>query len=121
MDRTGGVKEPSLISRIRCSYVLYMATVDWSCRYEGVWGFNTLTSKNARSNRPPQKPLALSSRIAEEPVSTSPPIGCRCGSIETLERRSAVRSLISLFLMDGYPPFRQERACAIENGSPQAH
>ena len=51
--------------------------------------------------------------------------GCRSGSIRTSEhisvKRFAVRSLISLWRMDGKPPLGQVRECSIENLAPQPH
>ena len=82
-------------------------------------------------NRPPQKPLAAMSRCAPSwalevaPMRTSPVIGCRSGSmqtsLQTSVRRLAVRSLISLCLMDGKPPFGQDRACSTKNLAPHPH
>ena len=55
----------------------------------------------------------------------SPVIGCNSGSIrtslQTSVRRLAVRSLISLCLIEGEPPLGQERACSTENLAPQPH
>ena len=56
---------------------------------------------------------------------TSPVRGCRSGSMRTSEqtsvRRFAVRSLISLCLMDGNPPLGYDKACSIENLVPHPH
>ena len=41
-------------------------------------------------------------------------------SLQTSERRLAVRSQISLCLIEGNPPFWQERACSTENCVPQS-
>ena len=80
--------------------------------------------------RPPQKPLAAMSRCApswefeEALVRTSPVRGCRSGSMQTSEqtvRRFAVKSCISLCLMDGNPPFGHDKACTIENLVPHPH
>ena len=42
-------------------------------------------------------------------------------SWHTSVRRVAVRSLISLCLIDGKPPLAQDRACSTEKVEPQAH
>ena len=94
-------------------------------------GLKTLTSKNAHSNQPPQKPLALMSNLASSPQmlvlmdNTSPVRGCRGGSIvtslHTSFSRSAVISRSSSWRMDGYPPVGQDSACAIVNNCPQTH
>ena len=91
----------------------------------------TLTSKNARSNRPPQKPLALMSNLASSPRmlvlmdNTSPVRGCRgvstVTSLHTSFSRSAVISRSSLWRMNGYPPVGQDSVCAIVNNCPQTH
>ncbi len=89
------------------------------------------TSKRVLSYLPSQKPFAAISKRApswvleEAPLRCSPVIGCRSGSthtsLHTFVRRFAVKSLISLCLIDGKPPFGQERACSIENLAPQPH
>ena len=59
------------------------------------------------------------------PVRTSFVTGWSSGSMvtswHTSVRRVAVRFLISLCLIDGKPPFAQERACLTEKKKPQAH
>ena len=59
------------------------------------------------------------------PVRASLVIGCRSDSMQTSPHTSvsrlAVRSLISLCLMDGKPPFGQDRACSTENLAPHPH
>ena len=42
-------------------------------------------------------------------------------SLHTSVRRVAVRSRISLCLIDGKPPLAHERACSTEKEAPQAH
>ena len=89
---------------------------------------NIRTSENVLSNRPPQKPLAAMSSRAPScafevaPVRTFPVIGCRSGSMQTSLQTSvrtlAVRSLISLCLIDGKLPVGQDRACSTENLTP---
>ena len=74
-------------------------------------GVKNPSLKNARSKRPPQKPLAATSSLApssvmaEAPVSNSPVTGWRDGSMDTLwqtsDNKLAVRSLTSLCLMVG--------------------
>ena len=60
--------------------------------------------------------LAPSCVLADAPERCSPVMGCRCGSMQTSlhtsDRRLAVRSLISLCLIDGKPPFGQDKACS---------
>ena len=50
---------------------------------------------------------------------TSPVMGCRGGSVDTLwhtsDKRAAVKSLISLCLIDGYPPLGHDSACSTVN------
>ena len=82
--------------------------------------------KVVRSYRPPQKLLAVMSRrgpscaLEEAPWRTSLDTGCSIQtSWHTSIRRLAVRSLISSCLIDGKPPFGQERACSMENLAPQ--
>ena len=92
----------------------------WGCLFEGANGLNTLTSKNALSYVPPQKPFATMSRqapswvLAVALVSCSLESGCKVGSIATQEQisvnRWAVKSLISLCLIEGYPPLGHDRA-----------
>ena len=55
------------------------------------------------------------------PVRTSFVMGLMVTSWHTSVRRVAVRFLISLCLIDGKPPFAQERACSTEEEEPQAH
>ena len=76
-------------------------------------GLNTLTSKMALSNEPPQNPAATISKwapscvLVEAYTNFSPEIGCREGSTATpwqvSDSKAAVRSLNSLCLIDGYP------------------
>ena len=42
-------------------------------------------------------------------------------SLHTSVRRVAVRSRISLCLIDGNPPLGQDKACSTENETPQSH
>ena len=89
-------------------------------RFEVACGLKTLTSKKVRSYRLPQRPLAAMSRrapswvFADTPDSCSLVMGCRCGStltsLHTSDIRLAVRSRISLCLIDGNPPLGQEIA-----------
>ena len=95
------------------------------CLLEGACGLKTLTSKYVRSRRPPHNPFAAISKcapswvLAEVADKCSPEIGCRCGSVQTSlhtsDSRLAVRSLISLCLIEGNPPFGQDKACSTEN------
>ena len=52
-------------------------------------------------------------------------IGCKCGSMQTSlhtsDKRLAVRSLISLCLIDGKPPLGQDKTCSTENWAPHSH
>ena len=99
------------------------------CLLEGAWGLNTRTSMNVFSRLPPQKPLTAMSSLApsemlEERVDiTSPVSSCRSGStrtsLQTSVRRLAVKSLISLWRIEGNPPLGQERACSTEKEAPQ--
>ena len=54
----------------------------------------------------------------------SPVIGCNSGSVQTSLQTSvsrlAVRSLISLCLIEGKPPLGLERTCSTENLAPVA-
>ena len=56
------------------------------------------------------------------PVSTSPVIGCKCGSMQTSlhtsDRQPPTVSGTSLCRMEGNPPFGQERACSYREASP---
>ena len=75
----------------------------------GARGLKTLTSKNARWCLSPQKPCARTSRRAPSSElevlceSLSPVIGCRGGSVAS-DNNFAVRSLMSLCLIEGNPP-----------------
>ena len=101
------------------------------CRWEGAWGLNTLTSKYVFSNRLTQKPMAAMSRrvpsclLDEAPVRISPVTGCSSDSVQTSlqtsVRRLAVKSRISLCLMEGKPPLGHDTACSMENLMPQLH
>ena len=55
---------------------------------------------------------------------TSPVMGCKCGYVDTLwhtsDKRAAVKSLISLCLIDGYPPLRHDSTCSTEKWVLQA-
>ena len=100
------------------------------CWFERACGLKTLTSKKVRSYRPLQSlfaaisSLAPSCVLADAPERGSPVMGCRCGSMQTSlhtsDRRLAVRSLISLCLIDGKPPFGQVKACSTEKWEPQS-
>ena len=101
------------------------------CLFDGAWGLNTLISKYVLSKVPPQTPFAaISSRapaceLAVAPISSSSVTGWSSGSVHTSlhtsVRRVAVRSCISLCLIDGKPPLAQDRACSTEKEAPQAH
>ena len=111
------------------SCFLYVAArLCW--RLEGAIGLKTLTSKNALSYRPPQKPLAAicslapSSVTAEAPVMGSPVIGCSVGSMQTsLHTSDSQHPTVprtSLCLIEGKPPFGQESECSTVKLDPQA-
>ena len=82
--------------------------------------------KKALSNELPRTPLATMSRwdpswvlvIAWQNVSEL--IGWSEGFIATawqvFERKEAVKSLSSLWWIDGYPPFGQDNTCCTEKG-----
>ena len=59
------------------------------------------------------------------PERCSPVIGCKCGSMQTSlhtsDKRLAVKSLISLCLIDGKPPLGQDKTCSTENWVPHSH
>ena len=94
-----------------------------------VQGLKTLTSTNALSKDPPQKPCAATSKralscvFAERWDNTSPDSGCRLGSTDTQwhtsDNRDAVMSLTSLCLIDGKPPVGHDKAWSTENWWPQ--
>ena len=89
--------------------------------FEGARESNTLTSKKALLKELPHTPLATISRRAPSWVlvvarrNISDVIGWSEGSIATpwqvSERREAVKSLSSLWRIDGYPPFGQNNTC----------
>ena len=97
--------------------------------FNGAWGLNTLTSTKVLSCLPPQKPFAamssqaLSVVMAVRLAMVSEESGWRSGSthtsLQTSVIRVAVRSLISLWRIDGNPPREQERACSIVKFTPQ--
>ena len=103
----------------------------WPCQLDGAWGLKTLTSRKVFSNLPPHTSLvtisnlAPSCELAVAPVRPSLVMGCRSGSVQmscaTSVRRCAVKSLISLCLMEGNPPLAHERACSTANFLPHAH
>ena len=97
-------------------------------RQSGWFGLKkrTLTSKNARSHLPPQKPLAatssraLSSVLALRVEKDSPLSGWRWGSSwQTSVSKLVKRSHTSLCQI--IPPVGQERACSMVNKEPQVH
>ena len=59
------------------------------------------------------------------PERCSPAIGCKYGSMQsslhTSDKRLAVRSLISLYLIHGKPPLGQDNKCSTENWVPYSH
>ena len=59
--------------------------------------------------------------LAVAPISSSSVTGSVHTSLHTSVRRVAVRSHISLCLIDGKPPLAQDRACSTEKEAPQAH
>ena len=76
---------------------------------------NTLMSKYVllKVPPPPQTPFAAMSSRAP---------ACELAvALHTSVRRVAVRSRISLCLIDGKPPLAQDRACSTEKEAPQAH
>ena len=87
--------------------------------------------KNVFSNLPPHTPfaemssLAPSCELAVAPDSWSGVVGCRFGlmhtSLHTSVRRLAMRSRISLCLMQGKPPLAHESACPTVKLLPQSH
>ena len=92
----------------------------------------TRTSKKVFSNLPPphtpfaeMSSLAPSCELAVAPDSWSDVVGCRLGSmhtsLHTSVRRLAVRSRISLCLMEGKPPLAHESACSTVKLLPQSH
>ena len=85
----------------------------WGCLFEGANGLNTLTSKNVLSYVPPQKPFATMSRRAPSWVFAVALVSCSLESA-TPEQisvgRWAVKSLISLCLIERYPPLGHDRA-----------
>ena len=97
---------------------------------DGANGLKTRTSTNARSDLPPQNPfitmssLAPSCVLAVDKENSSGETGCNSGSVATCYQTSvnslAVRSRISLCLMEGNPPLGQDRACSTEKDDPQA-
>ncbi len=134
---TKGVNDAISTSRTRWSYVRRFVL---SCRrytvlrlgawFERALGLKIRTSKNAHSNRPPHRPLALmsslaaGSRFADRCAKVSPLNGCSRGSTSTSWqislRRLAVRSRSSLWRTITKPPFWHDKACEVSKLSPQA-
>ena len=86
----------------------------------------TLTSNNATSSRPPQKPLALMSRCLLSSafvaiLSTDGITGSVLTSMHTSAMVAGSRSRISLCLTDGSPPVGQLSACVVLKTCPQMH
>ena len=87
---------------------------------EGANGLKTRMSTKARSDLPPQNPfmtmssLAPSCVLAVDKENSSEETGCNSGSVATCEHTSvrslAVRSLISLCLIEGNPPLGHDKA-----------
>ena len=83
------------------------------------------------SKVPPHTPFATISShapscvLAVAPVRPSSVTGCSTGSmrisLQTSVRGVAVRSRISLCLMDGKPPLAHDSACSTEKLLPQSH
>ena len=94
-------------------------------------GLNTWTLKNVLSYLPPQNPLAAISSLAPSwwlavaPTRVSPGAHCKPGSMHTSWHTSvskvALILRISLRILDGNPPFTQDRACFTEKFLSQAH
>ena len=112
----------SLSARVSCSKMR-----EW---FNGAWGLNTRTSKNVLSYAPPPPRIHLllcptEHRLDDWPVKVT---GCSPGSmltslqsLQTSVSSVAVRSRISLCLIDGNPLLAQDRACSTVNLPPQAH
>ena len=91
----------------------------------------TRTSKNVYSNLPPHTPFAETSSLAPScelvvaPGSWSDIVDCRLGSmhtsLHTSVRRLALRSRISLCLMQGKPPLAHESVCSTVKQLPHLH
>ena len=109
---------------VSCSS-LRLFQCNWKTRS---YRLNTLTSKNALSLLLLQNPwalissLVLSSVLAVLSLKASPVNVWRCGSAPTLKHTSvkswAVMSLILSWLIDGYAPSEQLKACSVVKGAP---
>ena len=103
----------------QCAYL--MGHGDWILWYQSMfsWKYPPQTPFAAMSSRAPACELAVA------PISSSSVTGWSSGSVHTSlhtsMRRVAVRSRMSLCLIDGKPPLAQDRACSTEKGAPQAH
>ena len=97
----------------------------------GVGVEDSYIKKGLFKSPPPHTPfakmssLAPSCELAVAPDSWSDVVGCRLGSmhtsLHTSVRRLAVRSRISLCLMEGKPPLAHESACSTVKLLPQSH
>ena len=128
-DRITGTNEALSTSSTLYSYILrfsfscfwYVAVME-EVLLESACGLKTRTSMKVLSYRPPQNPFtATSSQAPSDELAEAPTkgeingMGCRRSSfiltsLQTSVRRRAVRSRISLCLIDGKPPLEHERA-----------